>query len=665
MRVLALCCAAVVAAQTPHLHAQGEGLAPLSLLDVPFLSQSELLCGGAAAAMVLRYWGERGIVAESFSDLVDRSAAGIRTHVLIADLARRGWSATGIEGTNETMRNELAVGRPVLALVEDRPSAFHYIVVLAVHERGIVFHDPARAPFLVMSAAEFDRRWRAADRWMGVVLPRASLVGASVHGDGPSREPGEPAALPASTPCDPRVAEGVRLAQAGDLGAAERVLASAIACPAALRELAGVRALQERWAEASDLALAATAADGQDVYAWKLLATSRFLQNDPTGALAAWNQAGEPRVDLVRIDGLTHTRHRVVERVIAVDLQEVLTPRVFRRARRRLAELPSARTTRLDYVPVPSGLTELRGVVAERPLLPASRVSLAAMGIAAAATREVKLTTGSLVGGGEQLFAAWRFWPRRPNVAVGMAAPAPWGGVWNVLAFSGRQPFTSPDVPTADRAGARLGAADWLTPGVRWNVVAGADRWTAGPTRGAVGGGLRFLSSGDRLEARVGTDTWFGRAGFSTVDASLHVRSSIDHRGAVAVATISAQRASRQTPLDLWWAGDTGSVRPALLRAHPVLTHGRLRMDRLGRTVIQGSIEAQRWWHVAGPVRAAAASFVDMARTGRRVEGRPLHDVDLGLGARVAVIGVPGVLRVDLGKGLRDGRTAVSFVYEP
>jgi len=26
---------------------------------------------------------------------------------------------------------------------------------------------------------------------------------------------------------------------------------------------------------------------------------------------------------------------------------------------------------------------------------------------------------------------------------------------------------------------------------------------------------------------------------------------------------------------------------------------------------------------------------------------------------------MPGVLRVDLGKGLRDGRTAVSFVYEP
>jgi hypothetical protein len=327
--------------------------------------------------------------------------------------------------------------------------------------------------------------------------------------------------------------------------------------------------------------------------------------------------------------------------------------------------LPAARSTRLDYVPVPAGLAELRGAVAERPLLPTSRLSLAALGIAAAATREVKLTTGSLFGGGEQLFASWRFWSRRPNAAFGMAAPAPWGGVWNVLSISGRQSFTSVDVTTAERTGARLGAADWLAAGLRWNIDAGADRWKGGPTRGVLGGGLRLISSGDRLEARVDMDTWFGRAGFSTTEAALRMRSSTDRRGVVVLTMATLQRASRQAPLDLWWAGDTGSVRPALLRAHPMLKHGRFRTDRMGRALIQGSVEAQRWWHVAGPVSAAAASFVDMARTALRFEGRPRHDVDLGLGARLSVTGMPGMLRVDIGKGLRDGRTAVSFVYEP
>ena len=319
MKDLVLCCAVLATAQSVHLHAQGESPAALSLLDVPFISQTELLCGGAAAAMVLRYWGERGVAAESFSDLVDRSAAGIRTDVLIADLKRRGWMAIGLEGTDETIRDELAKGRPVLTLIEDRPATFHYIVVLAVHERGIVFHDPARAPFLVMSAAEFDRRWRAADRWMGMVLPPGSPDATTHPAEGASStDPGEFAPSFVGTPCDRTVAEGVRLAQAGDLEAAERLFASSIGCPAAMRELAGVRVLQKRWAEASDLASAATAADGQDVYAWKLLATSRFVEGDRIGALAAWNQVGEPRLDLVRIGGLTRTRHRVVERLVSV-----------------------------------------------------------------------------------------------------------------------------------------------------------------------------------------------------------------------------------------------------------------------------------------------------------------------------------------------------------
>jgi hypothetical protein len=665
MRAFALCCAVLATVQSSHLHAQGEGLAPLSLLDVPFISQSELLCGGAAAAMVLRYWGERGITAESFANLVDRSAAGIRADTLVADLRRRGWIATGIEGDNEAMRAELARGRPVLTLIEDRPSTFHYIVILAWHERGVVFHDPARAPFLVMSTGEFDRRWRAANRWMAVVVPAASGSGVSLSPGGGS--PGGPdgfAPQPPTTPCDRLVAEGVRHAQSSDLEAAERTLSSAIGCPAAMRELAGVRVLQKRWAEAADLASAAVASDRQDAYAWKVLGTSRFVQNDRLGALAAWNHVGEPRLDLLRFDGLTRTRHRAVERLVDVEGGEVLTAGRFTRARRRLAELPSATSTRLEYVPVPLGLAELRGLVAERPLLPVSRLSLAAIGLSAAATRELRLTSGSMVGAGEQISIAWRFWPRRSRVAIGMDAPAPWGGVWSVHAFSERQPFSESVVPRAERTGARLSASDWLTGLLRWSVAAGVDEWAAGETHGALAASLRFVSVDDRIDARIGTDAWLGRAGFATGQAVVRARSSPDLRGVVFVAAAAVQGASRRTPLDLWWAGDTGHVRTTLLRAHPVLGEGRLRVDRLGRTLVHGSLEAQRWWMVAGPVHAAAAAFGDIGRTGRRLEGPPHADVDVGLGARLAVTGVPGIFKVDAARGLRDGATAVSFVYE-
>src|SRR6266496_1574777 len=108
--------------------------------------------------MVLRYWGERGVNAESFSHLLDRHAAGIRTTALIDDLRQRGWNATGITGTDDRLSGELNAGRPVLTLIEDRPGTYHYIVIVAAMMRAIVFHDPARAPFRVMTRAEFRER---------------------------------------------------------------------------------------------------------------------------------------------------------------------------------------------------------------------------------------------------------------------------------------------------------------------------------------------------------------------------------------------------------------------------------------------------------------------------------------------------------------------------
>lgn len=131
------------------------------------------------------------------------------------------------------------------------------------------------------------------------------------------------------------------------------------------------------------------------------------------------------------------------------------------------------------------------------------------------------------------------------------------------------------------------------------------------------------------------------------------------------MASAGFDAASSSTPLNLWAAGDTGHVRGALLRAHPVLDDGRLRLERLGRLLIHGSLEAQRWWRVAGPARIAAAAFSDVGRTARRFSGRGQGDVDVGVGARLAVAGIPGIFRADLGKGLRDGSTEISFVYAP
>src|SRR5688500_10315000 len=299
--------------------------------------------------MVLRYWGERGLSAESFSHLVDRSAAGIRTDALVSELRSRGWMAAALAGSGEAIDAELRRGRPVLTLIEDRPGRFHYIVIVARTPDAVVFHDPARAPLRVIGREEFERRWQPAKRWMAVVVP-----GERDRETGATRSP----VLPATGRCDELIAGGVARAQAGDLAAAEQNLTAALSCggAAAVRELAGVRVLQRRWADVEALSTAATAADPADAYGWRLLGTSRFVQNNRDGALAAWNRVSEPRMDLLTVAGLDRTRQRVVEQLVDAKPATVVTPDLLLRSERRLRELPAAVSTSVELRPAPGGL---------------------------------------------------------------------------------------------------------------------------------------------------------------------------------------------------------------------------------------------------------------------------------------------------------------------
>jgi hypothetical protein len=518
-----------------------------------------------------------------------------------------------------------------------------------------------------MSTAEFERRWRAANHWMAVVVPKPALSGVDIDGTrrGPAGTAPQDLASDATSSCAVVVAEGVRLAQADDLQGAERTLSAAIGCPAAMRELAGVRVLQKRWAEATDLATAALEADRADEYAWKILATSRFVQNDRLGALAAWNAVGEPRIDLVRLDGLTRTRYRPVEQLMRMPAGELLSADRFIRAQRRLAELPSATSTRLEYTPVPAGLAELHAVVSERPVAPSGPLSLAAIGLSAAVSRELRITTGSVFGGGERINVVWRFWPRRPRLAATIEAPAPWGGLWSAEAYSERQPFDAPQVPRAERTGARLRVSDWATARWRWTLAGGVDEWSGSGARGAAGASLHFASVDGRIDSSVDANLWSGGSSYATTHINLRAQSSTDRQGLVYSVLVGVETASPMTPMNLWPAGDTGHVHGTLLRAHPVLSEGRLRVERLGRAFAHGSIEARRWWRITGPVRAAAAAFTDIGRTAWRADDEPRTDVDVGVGGRFVVAGIPGVFRADLARGLRDATTAISLLYEP
>ena len=644
------------------LHLRSSYAQPLTVVDVPYIAQSELLCGGAAAAMVMRYWGERGIDAESFRSLVDPKAGGIRTDALAENLRDRDWNATAIEGSSETIARELQQGRPVIALVEDRPRTYHYVVVVARSADRVVFHDPARTPFRVMSVADFERRWSAARRWMLIVTPPAGRASPSA---GPS-----PASTAASTPaqetpCEAQVASAVQQAQQNRLDEAERTLVGALSCPGAgvFRELAGLRVVQRRWAEAADLASAALAREPGDAYASRLLGTARFIADDQLGALDAWNQTREPRIELTRIDGLTRTRYRIVDRYVGLKSGEVLTRRALVRARRRLNELPSAFGT-IDFVPLSSGLAEVRATVVERSIVPRHVFELGVVGLATAVTREVVVPIVSPTGGGEQITVDWRFWAHRPLYQVSIAAPAPWGGIWRASARRERQPFTATFAPSVHDS-LQLEISDWASGIVRWQIGSGLDRWNERRLFPTASAAMRVASGGNRLDAHALLRTWFGGGSeFGQAEVGASARSSARLAGFVVTSDGGVAAVSTSAPADLWFAGDTGRARPLVLRAHPILAGGeRFRTERMGRLFAHASTEVQRWWR-AGPFRGGIATFVDTGMTARRVSGGPITDVDVGIGLRGAYPGRAGALRLDFARGVRDGSVAISAVYD-
>ena len=431
-----------------------------------------------------------------------------------------------------------------------------------------------------------------------------------------------------------------------------------------MRELAGVRVLQRRWADVEALSAAATAMEPQDAYGWRLLGTSRFVQNDRAGALAAWNHIGEPRLDLVRVAGLQRTRQRVVEELINVRPGRLVTSDLVLRSERRLRELPAALSASVELVPTSGGLAELRTTINERPVVPSDVWSYAAIGAFAASWRELRVGTGSLTGGGERLRAEWRFWPGRPRIALSLDAPAPWGGVWSVTGFHERERFTESGPAPETRSGGFVEWSNWIHPVVRLSIAGGLEDWDGIGTLARSRADVQAVTRGNRVRARGGGEVWGGTPAFSRADAGITAISSTAHAGRVFVVRAGAASGTTGLPELLWFAGDTGQTRETLLRAHPLVDDGRLRIEQMGRHLLNASVEAQ-YWRSAGLVHAAAAAFVDAARTAGRFDAGPRGDVDAGVGLRLALPGASGIIRADVATGLRHGGTRWSVVYEP
>jgi hypothetical protein len=633
--------------------------APASrLLDVPYIQQSEELCGGAAAAMVMRYWGATAIRAESFASLMDESAHGIRGEDLLRDLRGRGWEARSFRGDQPLVLRRLVERQPAVAMIEDRPGYFHFVVIVGWGNGRVVYHDPARAPYRVTSEQAFAAAWAKADHWTMLVLPGNSGV---AHSNGTaSRAP----AMTATTPCDAFVAEGVQAAEKGDKTTALNVFTTAAElCPSAsgpLRESAGVYAVDGNWAEAGRLAREAVNRDRSDEHAWRILATSAYVRGDSAAALRAWNEIGEPVIDLVNVIGLDRTRHSVANAQLGLDIDSVLTTNRLEAAARRLADLPTVELARVDYRPLGSGRAMVEAAIVERSMLPATAVAIASMGVRLVTDRELAVSVASALHGGELITASWRWWENRPRIALEYTAPSHFG-VWRADVFGEEQTYTlGANERVEQRRGGSLALSRWTSTMTRWEIGAGVDTWDGDDRTFNISIAADQRLARDRIAIRGGGALFGGSFTAWTSSAALAWRSSIRHQGTVALARAGFDAASASARLALWPGAGIEPARPILLRAHPLLDDGRISGDVFGRRVVHAGAEAQRWLQpIAKVIRLAPAVFVDTASAGERLRSGSAWHVDAGIGLRLAAPG-SGVFRFDVAKGVRDGATAVS-----
>jgi len=648
------------------------------LIDVPYLPQTAALCGGAALAMVMRYWGDRTVLPSDFQSLVE-SPDGITTTDLIGAVARRGWQAAASQAPGDTplagLGREVDLGRPVIVLIEPSPGHFHYVVVVGVTRDRVVLHDPARTPFRVVGVDTFDREWRGSQRWQLVVLPPPGGIG--VGQNRPSTSASGPTAITQARTgaCGALVDHGVALADTDAEEAEQALTAASDLCPTDADpwlELAGLRFRDSRWRESAGFAEHAVRLAPTDPNGWALLATALFMDDDADGALEAWNHVGEPSIDVVTITGARRSPQPALAHLIGLEPRTLLTRDAFDRAARRFGDAPTASATRLTFTPIDDGRATVSAAMVESEAWPHHPLDVGALAGQALVADDLRVTLAGVAGQGETMTGDWRWPSARPRVGASLTipAPAPLAGIVTIDGFWEQQSYA---VPTAgaeativrdSRRRVSINLGTWLSGHTRVDAGAGIDRFSTDDYL-ASHGALEEHLAGDRLIARVEGETWWLGAGggFSSETSMVSWCSTLDVTRASWSVTAGQSLATASAPRALWMGAGTGEGRPILLRAHPLLDANVIRGPLFGRRIAFSTAEYQHPLCLTPAGIIGIATFVDTAQAwdGLAGPGGSPFEVDVGAGIRLKVPQSAGTARIDVARGLRDGGTAVSI----
>lgn len=657
-----------LAAQGPPAGGDNPQPDEVTPLAVPYLAQTQLLCGGAALAMVERWWGRRGVFAEDFAALVRPASGGIRTTDLAAAARSRGFDARETERTADAVRGSLRAGVPVIALIEVARDRYHFVVLLAWAGGQVEYHDPAEGPNRTASESQFLARWTGARRWALAVRPDPAAARLTPALPG--------AATAAATPCAPWLDRAIDAAVANRLEDAVILLEDAgRACPSErviTRELSAVRFRQRRYTESIRLARDYLALAPDDTIGWQLLASGRYLVGDRNGALEAWNRIGRPVIDFVRIDGSRNIRFKVLADHIDAPLGVVLSPRFLELARRRLSDVPGVRNALVDYEPVPGGLAEVRVAIDERPVVDPVWLSLVRGATGAVAQDEVAFAVASPTRLGELWSARWRWEPARPRVALRVDLPATLAipGVIHLAETRERFRFalgsSGVGIPEVRRRSVEAGFGGWMTAAVRPSVSMTYDRWSEDRRYVAVSAAVDVRARQERFRLKAGGAQAFGFSGartYTQLDVGARWASASGIGRPSWSARAGVDRVSDHAPLGTWPIAGTNFDWTIPLRAHSATPGGLIDPRSAGRRIIHAGLTADRPVRRFGLLIVSAGAFLDGAEIANPADVRAENGwlLDAGGGLRVGVgDGRDAVFRIDWAGSITDGRTALS-----
>jgi ABC-type bacteriocin/lantibiotic exporter with double-glycine peptidase domain len=142
---------------------------------VPFYPDDSDQCGPATLASILTYWGIPSDPSTLKEETYTPRLRGTLPIDLLLTVQARGLQAEGVNGTLETLKAELNVSHPVVALLNLGWAVFpqgHYVVITGYDEQqqGIYMHS-GLARDLFVPYEKFLGNWEKTGRWMLLVQP--------------------------------------------------------------------------------------------------------------------------------------------------------------------------------------------------------------------------------------------------------------------------------------------------------------------------------------------------------------------------------------------------------------------------------------------------------------------------------------------------------------